>query len=71
MRGSCGLKCVALFCLLLLLCSHAMAGVELIRLAGGIVDQALFIVDLPDLGGSAKLRAGGIAVGSLIGFDGD
>lgn len=49
----------------------AMAGVELIRLAGGIVDQALFIVDLPDLGGSAKLRAGGIAVGSLIGFDGD
>jgi adenine phosphoribosyltransferase len=49
----------------------ATAGVELIRLAGGIVEQALFIVDLPDLGGSAKLKAEGIDVHSLIGFDGD
>jgi adenine phosphoribosyltransferase len=49
----------------------AMAGVELIRLAGGVVDQALFIVDLPDLGGSQKLTAAGIKVQSLIGFDGD
>ena len=49
----------------------AMAGVELIRTAGGIIDQALFIVDLPDLGGSRKLKAEGISVHSLIGFDGD
>ena len=49
----------------------AMAGVDLITRAGGVVDQALFIVDLPDLGGSAKLRAAGIRVSSLIGFDGD
>ena len=49
----------------------AMAGVELITRAGGIVDQALFIVDLPDLGGSNRLKAAGIRVSSLIGFDGD
>ena len=48
-----------------------MAGVELIRSAGGIVDQALFIVDLPNLGGTEKLQAAGISVHSLIGFDGD
>lgn len=49
----------------------AMAGVRLIRQAGGVVDQALFIVDLPDLGGVAKLQGAGISVQSLIGFDGD
>ncbi len=49
----------------------AMAGVTLIRQAGGVVDQALFIVDLPDLGGTAKLQAAGISVRSLIGLDGD
>ncbi len=49
----------------------AMAGVDLITRAGGVVDQALFIVDLPDLGGSQKLKAAGISVNSLIGFDGD
>ena len=49
----------------------AMAGVDLIRMAGGVVDQALFIVDLPDLGGSEKLKAVGIDVQSLIRFDGD
>lgn len=48
----------------------ALAGVDLITQGGGIVEQALFIVDLPELGGAAKLRARGIAVGSLIGFDG-
>jgi adenine phosphoribosyltransferase len=49
----------------------ALAGVDLIRRGGGIVSQALFIVDLPDLGGADKLRAQGIEVASLIGFDGD
>ena len=49
----------------------AMAGVDLITRAGGVVEQALFIVDLPDLGGSKKLKAAGISVSSLIGFDGD
>jgi adenine phosphoribosyltransferase len=48
----------------------AMAGVDLITQGGGIVKQALFIVDLPELGGAAKLTARGIEVRSLIGFDG-
>lgn len=48
----------------------AMAGVDLITQGGGIVRQALFIVDLPELGGAEKLKAREIEVGSLIGFDG-
>jgi adenine phosphoribosyltransferase len=48
----------------------AMAGLDLITQGGGVVNQALFIVDLPELGGSAKLRARGIDALSLIGFDG-
>ena len=49
----------------------ALAGVDLIRQGGGNVEQALFIVDLPDLGGAQKLRAHNIRVDALIGFDGD
>ena len=49
----------------------AIAGIDLIRQGGGLVEQALFIVDLPDLGGAEKLRARNIRVQSLIGFDGD
>jgi adenine phosphoribosyltransferase len=49
----------------------ALAGVDLIRQGGGNVEQALFIVDLPDLGGANKLRAQNIRVGALIDFDGD
>jgi len=48
----------------------AMAGVDLITQGGGCVEKALFIVDLPELGGAAKLRARGIEVSSLIGFAG-
>lgn len=49
----------------------ALAGIDLIRQGGGKVEQALFIVDLPDLGGAEKLRAQNIRVESLIGFNGD
>lgn len=49
----------------------ALAGVDLITRGGGIVSQALFIVDLPQLGGAEKLQARGIEVNSLIGFEGD
>ena len=49
----------------------ALAGIDLIRQGGGKVEQALFIVDLPDLGGAVKLRAQNIRVESLIGFNGD
>ena len=49
----------------------AMAGAHLIRQAGGTVIQALFLVDLPDLGGSAKLRDVGIDPQALLAFAGD
>jgi adenine phosphoribosyltransferase len=49
----------------------ALAGVELIRQAGGIVNQALFIVDLPDLGGAARLRKAGVKPQSLVSFGGE
>ena len=49
----------------------AMAGAELLRGQGAVVEQALFIVDLPDLGGGAKLTAAGITPQSLMAFTGD
>lgn len=48
----------------------ALAGIDLIRQAGGVVQQALFIVDLPELGGAEKLRGVGVEPLALIGFDG-
>ncbi|KPF79674.1 adenine phosphoribosyltransferase [alpha proteobacterium AAP81b] len=49
----------------------ALAGIELLRSAGAIVTQALFVIDLPDLGGAARLRGAGVAVASLVDFEGD
>jgi adenine phosphoribosyltransferase len=49
----------------------AMAGISLIRAGGGVISQALFIVDLPDLKGSEKLRAAGVESRSLLTFPGD
>ncbi len=46
----------------------AIAGAKLIRQAGGIVDQALFLVDLPELGGSQQLRDIGVIPSALITF---
>ena len=48
----------------------ALAAAQLLRRAGARVDHALFVVDLPDLGGADKLRAMGIAVGALVEFPG-
>ncbi len=48
----------------------ALAGATLLRGQGAIVDKALFVVDLPDLGGSEKLRGEGIEPIVLIAFDG-
>jgi adenine phosphoribosyltransferase len=48
-----------------------IATAELMRAAGAEVAAALFVIDLPDLGGSAKLAAAGIACETLIAFDGD
>lgn len=48
----------------------ALAAAELLRRAGGTVKQALFAIDLPELGGAQRLRAAGIASGALMAFDG-
>jgi len=48
----------------------ARAAVRLLRKAGAIVQQAQFLVDLPDLGGADALRSDGIAVSALVAFPG-
>lgn len=49
----------------------AVAAAKLLRLAGARVDHAVFVIDLPDLGGAATLTGQDIAVASLMAFDGD
>ena len=49
----------------------ALASVELLRQAGAVVEHALFVIDLPDLGGADKLRGAGITVSALMDFEGD
>jgi adenine phosphoribosyltransferase len=48
----------------------AEAAVKLIRLSGGIVAGAAFVIDLPDLGGIRRLREHGIESHALVAFDG-
>jgi adenine phosphoribosyltransferase len=48
----------------------ALAAARLVRRAGGMVTQARFVIDLPGLGGASALRAEGIAVESLMEFEG-
>jgi adenine phosphoribosyltransferase len=48
----------------------AVAGTELIRRAGGVVDTAAFVIDLPDLGGAARLREHGVEPVALMAFEG-
>ena len=48
----------------------ALAGAQLLRQAGATVEQALFVIDLPDLGGADALRAAGIGAEALIDFPG-
>ena len=47
-----------------------MAGRRLIERLGGTVVEAAAVVDLPELGGSARLRASGLALHTLLHFDG-
>ena len=49
----------------------ALAAAELVRKAGGEVAAALFVVDLPDLGGAARLRDSNIEVHTLLAFEGE
>jgi adenine phosphoribosyltransferase len=49
----------------------AEAAAKLIALSGGHLVAAGFVIDLPDLGGSARLKAVGINVHTLVTFEGD
>lgn len=49
----------------------AEAAAKLIAASGGELVAASFVIDLPALGGVKRLEAEGIAVHSLIGFEGD
>jgi adenine phosphoribosyltransferase len=48
-----------------------LAGAKLLRNQGAVVDRALFLVDLPALGGVARLREAGLEPFALIAFDGE
>ncbi|UZK69193.1 adenine phosphoribosyltransferase [Sphingomonas sp. S1-29] len=48
----------------------ARAAVRLIRKAGGVVTQAAFVIDLPELGGAGALRGDDIEVHTLVAFEG-
>lgn len=49
----------------------AEAGIKLIERLGAEVIGCAFVVDLPDLGGNAKLRAMGLPLHCLVSYEGD
>ena len=49
----------------------ALATCRLIEKLGGKVAECAFIVDLPDIGGSAKLKKAGYSLYSQCGFEGE
>ncbi len=49
----------------------ALASAKLLRQAGAHIEHALFVIDLPDLGGANRLRADGLTVQALMDFEGD
>ncbi len=48
----------------------AHAALQLLHRAGAVVSQALFVIDLPDLGGAQRLRNEGLVVDVLMTFPG-
>lgn len=48
----------------------AIAAIGLLRRTGAKADHAAFVIDLPELGGAAKLRAEGVDIFKLIDFEG-
>ena len=48
----------------------AAAAVKLLKQLGADVAAACFVIDLPDLGGAAKIREMGVAVRTLLQFAG-
>lgn len=49
----------------------ALAAIALLREQGAEVREARFLVDLPDLGGAARLEEARVSTESLMTFDGD
>ena len=49
----------------------ALAAVDRLRQGCAEVLAAAFVIDLPDLGGAARLRAAGVPVSTLVAFEGD
>lgn len=49
----------------------ALAAAQLITEAGGLVHEAAFVIDLPDLGGTGRLLGAGIPVFTLMEFAGE
>src|SRR5665213_4563692 len=48
----------------------ALAAIELLTQARAHIAGAAFVVDLPGLGGAARLRAAGVRVSTLVEFEG-
>jgi adenine phosphoribosyltransferase len=48
----------------------AIAAVGLLRRTGAKVEDAAFVIDLPDLGGAKKLEAEGVMINALMAFEG-
>jgi len=48
----------------------ALAAVQLLQAAGATIVAAAFVIDLPELGGAARLRAAGVPVSTLVAFEG-
>ncbi|WP_375397247.1 adenine phosphoribosyltransferase [uncultured Sphingomonas sp.] len=48
----------------------ARAAIRLLRKAGAVVEQAQFVIDLPDLGGAAALATDNLTVSTLFAFAG-
>jgi adenine phosphoribosyltransferase len=48
----------------------AVAAAKLLQGLGAHVEAACFVIDLPDLGGRAKLESLGVPVRTLIAFEG-
>jgi adenine phosphoribosyltransferase len=49
----------------------ALAAIDLVEQVGGEIVGCGFIIDLPDLGGSEKIRKRGLAVSALCAFEGE
>ena len=48
----------------------ALATIDLLRQAGAEVPAALFVIDLPELGGAERLRQTGVVAQALMSFEG-